>query len=402
MNKKLNKNHQLLLLLTFVSKAAFFLIWSYIPLELMQQFNWNAPAVAGLIGVSVFGSTVASIISGILVDRFGRKNNQLFGLLVFLASTLILFTGSEIALIVSSISIIAAVGVLEPGSKALFSDHMTNDTNVSFVYQTRYFIVNLGAISGVSVAWLMDYRIALPSLTIASILLAICVWTVLLISEQHVASVGLNQKGEWKPEIGYKFLTNNRVLLIILLGTFVTYMAASLTKNMLYLHFQNIQPSLAADYYSLTIALNAAGIVVLHFPSHWILSRFSTAASFIVGTTFVVTSLVMLGAINSYFFVAYVGTAILLFTVGELLTFPYLIEAIDRAAPQNAKGTYFGLSSLGALGFSVGPIIAGVLFELIGGTITYFAFAALPILGAFLILVAVNKQMNTENYGEAL
>ena len=40
---------------------------------------------------------------------------------------------------------------------------------------------------------------------------------------------------------------------------------------------------------------------------------------------------------------------------------------IDRMAPEDMKGSYFGAAALAGFGFAVGPVVGGALLEYFGG-----------------------------------
>jgi MFS family permease len=50
-----------------------------------------------------------------------------------------------------------------------------------------------------------------------------------------------------------------------------------------------------------------------------------------------------------------------IFTVGEIIVFPVEYMFIDRIAPDNLRGMYYGAQNLSNLGAALGPVLCGVV-----------------------------------------
>jgi MFS family permease len=80
--------------------------------------------------------------------------------------------------------------------------------------------------------------------------------------------------------------------------------------------------------------------------------------------------------------------AIIVLSIGEGILFPTINLIIDRMAPEDIKGSYFGASSLAGFGFAIGPLVGGGLLHLGGGTALWWTMAALCVLVAWLYHLA--------------
>jgi MFS family permease len=69
------------------------------------------------------------------------------------------------------------------------------------------------------------------------------------------------------------------------------------------------------------------------------------------------------------------------FTIGEILQFPSSNLFVDRLAPEDLRGSYYGAGSLRGLGFFVGPTLGGWLTEQVGGRVMFGVIGMIVITG---------------------
>jgi predicted MFS family arabinose efflux permease len=53
--------------------------------------------------------------------------------------------------------------------------------------------------------------------------------------------------------------------------------------------------------------------------------------------------------------------SIAIFTVGEIIVFPAEYMFIDKIAPDNLRGMYYGAQNLSNLGAALGPVLCGIV-----------------------------------------
>ncbi|MCO1335576.1 hypothetical protein MO867_14650 [Microbulbifer sp. OS29] len=64
-------------------------------------------------------------------------------------------------------------------------------------------------------------------------------------------------------------------------------------------------------------------------------------------------------------------------SLAEAILFPTMSVQIDRLAPSHLRGTYFGASSFYAIGWSMAPLIGGLVIQWWSGPILYGSLVAL-------------------------
>jgi MFS family permease len=59
--------------------------------------------------------------------------------------------------------------------------------------------------------------------------------------------------------------------------------------------------------------------------------------------------------------------SIFILSIGECILFPSMNIYLDRIAPNEMKGLYFGVATLYSIGFVVAPFFGGVILDLFNG-----------------------------------
>ncbi|CAM5189220.1 MFS transporter OS=Lysinibacillus sphaericus OX=1421 GN=LS41612_06095 PE=4 SV=1 [Lysinibacillus sphaericus] len=155
----------------------------------------------------------------------------------------------------------------------------------------------------------------------------------------------------------FTILLTNRVLLSFIFGAILI--------NIGYSQFDSTLPQLielkiedGAKLYSLLISLNAAVVLLLQLPISIFSERFTSTTILLIGILFFAVGLTLFGVSTNYpLFIC----AMVLFTIGEIFTFPTMNVMIDEIAPETQKATYLGAAQFKNLGGFIGPIIGGWL-----------------------------------------
>jgi MFS family permease len=79
--------------------------------------------------------------------------------------------------------------------------------------------------------------------------------------------------------------------------------------------------------------------------------------------------------------------AMVVFSIGETFIVPSELAIIDRIAPQQQRGSYFGAQSLTQLGGLVGPLLGGVLLSTWNGAVMFLGVGSLALLSVLLYLL---------------
>jgi MFS family permease len=124
------------------------------------------------------------------------------------------------------------------------------------------------------------------------------------------------------------------------------------------------------------MSTNALVVVVFQVPIvHWIEKRTPIFAIVLGNIMFA------LGDIGYAFSVGWITfiTSMIVFTFGEILTYPAANLLIDRLAPTGMRGTYYGAQTFQNFGAFVGPWLGGLLLISFGGSVLFTIIAVITL-----------------------
>ncbi len=117
------------------------------------------------------------------------------------------------------------------------------------------------------------------------------------------------------------------------------------------------------------INIDAFAIIALMLPIGWLTGKFHPMVALIAGMVISVIAFVTAGATNVGLICA---LAIFAFAIGEMWCSPKFSEYIGLTAPPEKKATYMGYSNIPfAIGWGVGNLISGSLYEKLGSKIHF-------------------------------
>ncbi|MGW0577686.1 MFS transporter [Streptomyces sp. NPDC002920] len=84
--------------------------------------------------------------------------------------------------------------------------------------------------------------------------------------------------------------------------------------------------------------------------------------------------------------------AMVVFSLGEILIYPAEFAIIDRIAPEERRGSYFGAQTFAQLGVFVGPYTGGLLLAAYDGTVMFLGVGSFALVSV-LIYVLVGRRI---------
>jgi MFS family permease len=137
------------------------------------------------------------------------------------------------------------------------------------------------------------------------------------------------------------------------------------------------------------LTTNAVTVVVLQLFVARFMEKRNPVTSIVVGG--LLTVLGMAGfafAEEIWHFVA----AMVVFSLGEILIYPAEFAIIDRIAPEDRRGSYFGAQTFAQLGVFIGPYTGGLLLAAYGGTTMFLGVGSFA-LASMVIYLLVGRRI---------
>jgi MFS family permease len=359
---------------TVFVRAASSMSMPFLFLYLSNHTGMDLGTIGLTIGAGALAGTVGGFIGGTLSDMFGRRRVMLGALYVW---TLV-FVGFAFGKSPLFFLLLNVVGGLcrsfyEPVSQALMAD-VTPPEKRYRVFGLRYTAINVG----VAVGPIVGAMLAMTSAALPFLMTAV-IYLVYVISLQVMLNVfGIKQiEGQKKEPVSFQraqevVVRDKAFRLYMVAGTLgaigYSQMSTTLAK------FTEMAVPDGAKLFAILMSVNAIVVVLMQMPlTRWAENK-TPLTSIVVGNA--MYALGDLGYAFAHSWVMFI-VAMVVFTIGEILTFTASDVLIDRMAPENMRGTYYGAKSFSNLGQFIGPWMGGILLASYGGPALFSVVAVL-------------------------
>lgn len=374
----------LVIVATMATRFTFFMVWPYLAIILHKQHGLDAFQVGAFLGTSAIIGNILGFYTGYLSDKFGRRMVIIGGL--FSSITALVTLGLSDSLILILIAMVVqgvSRSAIEGSGKALLTDELEDRKAKDLALHVRYYALNIGASFGplVGVAFGLTGKqttFLLVAATMAAYLVA-----ALIIFSRKPPKKGANKSSFFTFRAVLQTLADDRRFLIFVVAMFLGLIAYSQLESGVVQYLRvALHPDVIAFYPIITLT-NGMTVLIFQFPLLALTERFAPATRSMIGIGLMSVAFAMMAVVpvtNEPLFL----TAIFVLSVGEVILFPTLQILIDRMAPEDMKGSYFGAAALAGFGFAAGPIIGGALLEYFGGNSLWWSMAALTIVVAMI------------------
>jgi MFS family permease len=365
---------------TLFIRAAFFMVWPFLAVVLHDEFQLSPFAIGAILaGASVAGS-VLGFYAGNLSDRFGRRNVMIVGALGSTVAFGVLATAETVAGFVLGAFLVGLFRpAMEAPANALMSDALPDQAMRELAFHARYFLINVGAAVGPLAGLVLG--LAARQTTFWLVALIYCAYALgLVVAFWTAAAAHSHTANEASLRRALLTLKDDRRFLTLMLANFLTMTAFAQIDSTTVQYLTLEAGDLVVPFYTAIIITNALTVVAFQFPLLRLLRDYDLYLRAYIGIVFYILALVLYAAIPVTSFAGWIF-ATWVFSLGEAILFTTLNLQIDRMAPAHLRGTYFGASALGNLGFSFGPLIGGFLLQETGGAATFLIMALLAALG---------------------
>jgi len=351
-----------LVVVTFIDQLGGFLLFPFFALYITKKFDVGMTEVGILFALFSISGFVGSFVGGALTDRLGRKGMIIFSLLTSAFSTLAMgFVNSmEAFYLIAAISgIFTNTG--GPAYNAIVGDLLPEKKRATGFGILRV-AFNVSAAIGPAIGGLLASRSYLALFitdAIISTIVAVIVYFTIPETKPELAQ-GTEQETMKQSFKGYFRVFRD--------GAFVWFMIASTLAWMVYMNFNTTMGVYLRDFqgipesgYGALISMNAIMVVAFQF---WItrkLEKYPSMLMMAAGTLLFTFGFFMFGVFNSYIWFI---VAMVLITIGEMVTVPIANAEVINFAPEDMRGRYNAVYGLAwSLPFMIGPYLAGTLID---------------------------------------
>lgn len=369
-----------LLIGTVLARAASSMSMPFLAIYLGTQTDASKLLIGFIIGAGSLAGTLGGFFGGTLSDRLGRKVIMMSALFVW-GAVFLGFGFAKTPLLFFGLNILNGLcrTFFEPVSQALMADLTPKEKRFQ-VFNLRYLAINIGVVVGpLAGVYFASLGSSLPFLLTGLVYLLYAG-----ILSYFLARFGIRKiEGEKKSDVTFRSAWNvirkDIPFRYYLIGGMIGAMSYS-QINVNLSQYLNESFVDGVRMFSVLISINAATVVLFQLPLMAWAGKRSSLTAVIVGSV-----LFSLGNVGFAFSIGWTTfiLAMVVFTLGEILTFPSTNLLIDQVAPEGMRGTYYGAQTFTNLGHFLGPTIGGYLLTAANGRMLFLSMGILVLTTAF-------------------
>lgn len=350
----------------------------FMALYLVHELGVSPGKAAATISLYGVGGMAGTLLGGFLSDRFGPKRVQVSSLV---ANGLLFILLGHVHTLPLIGLVLAATGVVaeafRPANAAAVGDVCPPD-QLTRGYSLNRLAVNVGATIGPAVGGVLvlaGYRFLFWVDGLTCLAAALVLLPVRAAHHAHAEEADVPARSPWRD------------------GPFLAFWLVMLVYGMLFMQLLSTFPvtmdrrfGLPETAIGLLFALNAILCATVEMPLITRLSNTPPLKTAVAGVLFFGAgfSLLPLGSTGGY-----VALTVVIWTIGEILSFPTFSAMVARRAGPAARGTYMGMFSLAfSTAFVAGPALGGWLYETIGPDRMFAAYLPVSLLMVLVLITA--------------
>ncbi len=360
----------------FANRASFSMVWPFLTIYLTQEVGLALVVVTLLISARSFSSLFATLAVAPLMDRFGRRQGMIAGLV----GSAMLFVAMAFARDLPVwLLIMVFHGIVMPlfniGVYAMVADTVEEASRAN-----AYALIRVVANAGIAVGPIVGGFVILTSFSLVFILTA-AVFVVLaaliyiFIAEQP----RIIRQPQQMAARGYSFLLRDRLFIGFIIALFFTEMATTHMFTLLNVYVIN-EYGLLPSHYSLLVTINAVMVVLFQVTVTRFTSRFAPFPVLAFGALIYALGIFSV-ALGSQFM--HFALSMVVVTVAELVVSPTVLTLVARIAPLDMRARYMGVMELiYPVASGVGPVIGGYLSDYVAPVMIWVNAGFMTLIGA--------------------
>ena len=366
----------------------------YLVIYLSGSFSLSVADIGLVIGSTLIIGSLLSLYGGFLVDKMSSYRLILAFSGVFTLGFLGTFLARELWLFYSCLVLInLAYAVIDIAVKSGFGS-LLPVTDRGEVFSIKYTLTNIGyAVGPFLGAGMAKLDISLPFLLSAGLgagfFFIYFVW-----GNRDLNATDSAQKPVPFLTVGKLLLQDYRLVCFTLGGLLSAVVFGQFTSYLSQYLVVTTTPESTYQIISTVVATNALMVISLQYSigrkiSHrhlnlWLVAGLSMFMMGLAG--FALSTSILLWVIS-----------IAIFTVGEIIVFPTEYMFIDKIAPDNLRGMYYGAQNLSNLGAALGPVLCGIVLATQPPHYIFYMLALFIVAGGmFYFLGASNLSATTD------
>lgn len=347
---------------SFVDALGHALLFPFFTLYVTAKFGLGMSQVGLIFGMFSVSSILGSTLGGALTDRFGRKWMAIFGLIVSAITSVFMGIVNEIELFVFAavvVGIFANAG--GPARQAMVADLLPEEQQAEGFGVFRV-VHNLAVVIGPAIGGLLAAQsyLLLFLLDAATSVVTAVLFHFMMEETMPAASEDTEPESTLQTFRGYGKVLRDSAFMIFMVATGLMVLVYTQMNGTLPVYLRDVH-AVPEQGFGYILSLNATMVVLFQFG---ITRRIQGLPPFLVmaaGTVLYVIGFAMYGFVSAYVMFL---VAMVIITIGEMLTAPVGQSIAARMAPAAMRGRYmavYGFSWI--LPSAAGIFLAGLIMD---------------------------------------
>jgi MFS family permease len=348
----------------FIDRLGGSLLHPFFSLYITEKFGVGMTGVGYIFTLHTSAQFFGSMLSGALTDKFGRKNMLLAGIILSGTSSLLMgFIPTYETFMIFTIITGFVGNIGGPAVNAMMADILPEKQRAQGFSILRV-AVNLSVSFGPAIGGVLagyNYFYLFVTDFVISMITAVIVY--LKIPETKPA----RDIHSTEPEqsllgtlAGYRHILKDKIFLAFLFLSLLTNLVYMQMNSSLSVFLRDMH-GVSAQYYGYILTLNALMVVFMQF---WItrkIAGYKPMLMMFLGNILYAIGFGMYGFVGSY---PLFLLAMVIITIGEMVSSPILQSIVANVAPQNMRGRYMAVFNLShGAAMAIGPLAAGIIMD---------------------------------------
>ena len=365
----------------FIDALGSALLFPFFTLYVTAKFGVTVTQVGILFGIFSISSVLGSTLGGALTDRYGRKTMVIFGLITSAASSVLMGVVNVYSLFAG---VAVFVGLLAntagPASGAMVADLLPEEKRAQG-YGILRVMHNLAVTIGPAIGGLLAAKSYLLLFIVDAIASTITAFLVFVLLPETRPEQTTSQEQE---SIGQTFAGYGRTLKD---RTFILFLFANMLMVLAYMQMNGTLPVYLRDVHAVSergfgalISLNAGMVVLFQFAITRRIESRSPFRMLALGSLLYVVGFGLYGLVGSFIMFM---VAMVIITIGEMLTAPTGQSIAAALAPEDMRGRYMAVYGFSwTIPNAVGLYLAGLIMDHANPDYVWFAAAGIALIAA--------------------
>ncbi|WP_047684802.1 MULTISPECIES: MFS transporter [Xenorhabdus] len=393
----------ILLINTFATTTSRGITLPFMAIYISSNFKIPLELVGSILSASLLISIFFNSLTGYLVDRFDKilvifACMMLFSLNLFLIP---MIYQSWIMILILSL-IYTSNGMLNITIKSCIADWTSNEQR-SQIFSLNYALSNAGWAIGAPIGVIAaKLNLTLPFYLSGGVSILMLIILLIRFYDNISFHKKINSENKSTPINLFKTLSilfkDNSLIYFTIGSTFISLVFSQSAGYISQYLLKTSNAEFAYEILGIINPVNAFLVISLQYFVSKKLPKENIFCGFSLGIM-----MFFIGIIG--FWIA--GESVLLwvvsmvfFTFGEIIVIPLEYMFIDHIAPENLKGSYYGIQNLRFIGGALSPIVAGFLLSYATPSSLFFTLCAATLLSLFFYFIGYNYAKNARKQKE--